>query len=391
MGAAAHDARRNAHGGRVVRNIRDDDGVGADAGMGPDGDRTDDLGARADEHMSPRRGLRRRSAPIVTWCSMWMPEPPRTWPLMTTPVEWMRTKPGPNSAPRPMMQPCVIALSLLKSHSSGGRRSGAGPLHRAIEQHRRGAVGHEHFQQETERRVVLVAPGRLGTEVRQDQAEHATSSAAAEYSSGVRGDALERSDASCRACSRRLNGVVSKRLPSGRLDAALDRAGQPARGSRSISSGAHTNAAGCDRSTCQTSPGGAMARIGLRLAMYSKSLAGMTRSAPGMSLTRRHRASAERISAIASGCVTYSSVRSRHTRPARASRAACSAACRPANTSSRRRARSGRSAARALDRCDERFRRHQVVKGAGVDEPPRRVWSHERRRCGMRSRRDRSH
>ena len=51
VGAAAHDARRNAHGSCVVRNIRNDHGVGADAGMGPDGDGPDDLGARTDEHM----------------------------------------------------------------------------------------------------------------------------------------------------------------------------------------------------------------------------------------------------------------------------------------------------------------------------------------------------
>ena len=35
----------------MIRNIRNDYGVGADAGMGPDGDRADDLGACADEHM----------------------------------------------------------------------------------------------------------------------------------------------------------------------------------------------------------------------------------------------------------------------------------------------------------------------------------------------------
>ena len=40
----------------------------------------------------------------------------------------------------------------------------AGPLHRAIQQHRRRTVGHEDFQQ-GERSVVLVTPGRLGTEV----------------------------------------------------------------------------------------------------------------------------------------------------------------------------------------------------------------------------------
>ena len=40
-------------------------------------------------------------------------------PLITTPVEWISTKPGPNSAPRPMMQLHRAELSLLKSISSG--------------------------------------------------------------------------------------------------------------------------------------------------------------------------------------------------------------------------------------------------------------------------------
>src|SRR5262249_40499559 len=41
-------------------------------------------------------------SPMVTSCSRWILDPPRTLPLMTTPWEWTMTKPGPKSAPRPM-------------------------------------------------------------------------------------------------------------------------------------------------------------------------------------------------------------------------------------------------------------------------------------------------
>ena len=62
-------------------------------------------------------------APVITMRSFALEKSSGTYEtLMTTPVEWINTKPGPNSAPRPMMQLQNIALSLLKRHSSGDRR-----------------------------------------------------------------------------------------------------------------------------------------------------------------------------------------------------------------------------------------------------------------------------
>src|SRR4051812_7123092 len=49
-------ARRHPDGGSIVRDIGDNDGIGADAAAGADGDRADDLGAGADEDVVPEDG-----------------------------------------------------------------------------------------------------------------------------------------------------------------------------------------------------------------------------------------------------------------------------------------------------------------------------------------------